>query len=320
MEHISLINEFATDTIEGLSSNNKFLSSKYFYDDKGSRIFQDIMRMPEYYLTDCELEIFETQKQHILDELNTNHGGFQLIELGAGDGLKTKILLKHFLEKEVNFKYSPIDISKDAVVQLVDGIRKEYPQLKVKGLIGDYFNLISQIQPNGYSKKIVLFLGSNIGNFDRQTSLEFLTHLKEVLNPQDQLLIGFDMKKDPEVILKAYNDPHGYTASFNLNLLRRINRELDADFNIENFKHEEIYNPDSGEAKSYLISLTDQSVYIAEIDKTIDFVAGEKIYMEMSQKYDKEMINNLAEDCGFEIVRNFTDKRQFFMNSLWKLK
>jgi len=320
MEQIAIQTEFAKDTLEGLSAAPKFLSSKYFYDDRGSRIFQDIMRMPEYYLTDCELEIFQTQKQDILDGFSEQDSSFELVELGAGDGLKTKVLLSHFLNQGVDFKYTPIDISGEAIKSLVDDLGDELPNLKVSGRIGDYFDLIGDIKVNGYARKIILFLGSNIGNYSDQESLDFFNRLKAVVNPQDQVFIGFDLKKDPEIILNAYNDPSGYTADFNLNLLHRMNKELEADFDVNYFRHQEVYNPITGTAKSYLISRKQQKVNIQSLDTTIWFEEGERIYTEMSQKYDLNMINELAEKSGFEIVRNYFDQRQFFVNSLWKIK
>ena len=320
MEQIIIQSDFAKDVLNGLSSSSKYLSSKYFYDEKGSKIFQDIMRMSDYYLTDCELEIFKSHSKEILKDFSEKSSCFEIVELGAGDGLKTKILLSYFLSKGIDFKYSPIGISEDAVVNLIADLKNELPEVKTNGLVGDYFDLISDIKVNGYSKKIVLFLGSNIGNFDEQTALGFLRHLKSVLNKQDQVLIGFDLKKEPQLILNAYNDPQGHTAAFNLNLLERINNELEADFVVKDFKHQEVYNSESGTAKSFLISLKKQKVLIKELDKTFHFEEGEKIFMEMSQKYDLEMINELAENSGFEVVRNYFDKRQYFVNTLLKLK
>ena len=186
--------------------------------------------------------------------------------------------------------------------------------------MGDYFRLIEKINGYNQSKKILLFLGSNIGNYNENETLNFLNKLKSVMHSGDLLFIGFDLKKDPEIILKAYNDPHGHTAAFNLNLLQRINNELNANFVLHNFRHHEVYNPQSGTAKSKLISLEKQEVYIYDLNKTISFEKGETIFMEMSQKYDIKMIMDLADNSGFKIVRNFYDKRQYFVNSLWKLK
>ncbi len=318
MEKTSLQKGFAKDVLNGLTAEEKYLSSKYFYNDRGSEIFRNIMRMPEYYLTNCELEAFEMHKDAMLKAFTENATRFELLELGAGDGLKTKILLKHFLSKAIDFKYAPIDISEEAVKTLINDLEKELPDVKTEGLVGDYFDLISNIGVNGYTKKVILFLGSNIGNFDEPTALHFLNQLHRAMNPQDQLLIGFDLKKDPQLILDAYNDPHGHTAAFNLNLLQRINDELQADFNLTNFAHREEYNPETGTAKSFLISLKKQHVTINEAETTIRFEKDEKIFMEMSQKYDRQMIASLATKSGFEIEKNFFDSREYFVNSLWK--
>jgi len=317
MQTLTLLTSFEKDTLEGLSSNPKFLSSKYFYDHHGSKIFQDIMRMPEYYLTDCELEIFEHCKNEIISFIGESEKKLELIELGAGDGFKTKILLSKLLEQNINFKYIPIDISKKAIEDLKVDLNLNLPDLNVEGLIGDYFQLIGGL--NGTARKLVLFLGSNIGNFNELQSLGFLRKLRAALKPGDQLLIGFDLKKDPEVIIKAYNDPHGHTSSFNLNLLRRINRELDADFELQNFFHQEIYDENTGTAKSYLISKKTHHVRMLKLYKTFLFREKEKIFMEISQKYDHHMIETLAENSGFEIAANFTDSRSWFVDSMWRV-
>lgn len=312
--------DFASDVLTGLSLENKQLSSKYFYDDRGSRIFQDIMQMPEYYLTDCELEIFKSKKHEIYESFVNGDSKYDLIELGAGDGLKTKVLLSHFTKQKASFEYIPIDISEEAVKNLVLEIKSELPNVMVEGKIGDYFKLMEEINNYDNSKKILLFLGSNIGNFDYKEAIDFLKNLKGVMHANDMLFIGFDLKKEPEIILDAYNDPHGHTAAFNLNLLLRINNELGADFDLQAFKHEEFYDPLSGTAKSYLISLNQQNVKINKLDFDISFAKDERIFMEMSQKFDMELVSELADKSGFQIVRNFYDKRQYFMNSLWKLK
>jgi len=320
METLTRLTEFAKETLEGLSASSKYLSSKYFYDAKGSRIFQDIMQMPEYYLTDCELEIFRTRKQEIFEAFSEKNVQYNLIELGAGDGLKTKILLSHLNDQNAIFEYTAIDISEEAVKNLVVDLKQEIPGIKINGRVGDYFQLMEKISHNNHQKKILLFLGQNIANYNESQSLNFLEKLNSEMQSGDLLLIGFDLKKDPDIILKAYNDPHGYTAAFNLNLLQRINDELNADFILINFRHLEVYEPKSGAAKSKLISLKKQEVTIHELSKTISFEQGESIFMEMSQKYDMEMIMDLADKSGFEIVRNLYDERQYFVNSLWKLK
>jgi len=311
-------NEFANDVLKGLSANPKHLLSKYFYDERGSELFKKIMHMPEYYLTDCEMEIIKTHKQSIFETISDKIKSFELIELGAGDGMKTKVLLKHLFESKADFKYVPIDISETAVENLELEIKALFPELEVSGQIGDYFHLLEEMSRKNCTRKVLMFLGSNIGNMDHEQSLDFLGKLHAVMHRNDLLLIGFDLKKDPDIIKKAYNDPHGITEAFNLNLLQRINNELQADFKLAQFRHTEYYDPATGAAKSYLISLSEQQVHLAALGKTFDFQKDERIYMEMSQKYDLELIRELAENSGFEIVRNYTDNRQFFIDSIWK--
>ncbi len=317
MEQQIILSAFAEDTLQGLSSNPKYLYSKYFYDDTGSKIFEQIMRMPEYYLTDCELEIFEKQKSAICNDLNPDKRAFELIELGVGDGLKTKILLAELLHHKFDFRYIPIDISARAIENLQNKLQNEMPDLKTDGRTGDYFRMISGL--NGKMPKVILFLGSNIGNFTHEKSVKFLKQLRAVLHKGDKLLIGFDLKKDPETILKAYNDPHGLTAAFNLNLLARINRELDADFQLADFHHKETYDPNTGTAKSFLVSKKDQRVTFHKTGESFSFSQGESIFMEMSQKYDEEMISKLANDTAFSLIKNYYDSRGWFVNSLWAL-
>jgi dimethylhistidine N-methyltransferase len=319
MQDQLILTNYARDTIEGLSAPQKYLSSKYFYDDKGSEIFQKIMRMPEYYLTDCELEIFNTYKQEILDCFIENESSFEFVELGAGDGLKTKILLKYFLHKNIEFEYAPIDISEAVVVNLIDDLKTDLPQLKTKPLIGDYFELLEQLNKTDSTRKILLFLGSNIGNFEEKDAISFFKELNKVMQHQDLLFIGFDLKKDPNIILNAYDDPHGLTAEFNLNLLDRMNKELGANFYLKHFKHEEVYDENTGAARSYIVSLKNQEVIFNDIESCFSFQKNEKIYVEISQKFDEKMIQNIAQKSGFKIAANFTDSKSYFLDSLWEI-
>ncbi|MCK9451863.1 MAG: L-histidine N(alpha)-methyltransferase [Bacteroidales bacterium] len=306
---------FAEDVLYGLKLTPKQLLSKYFYDSLGSELFAKIMRMPEYYLTDCELEIFEQSAAEITTAFNTGKAGFELIELGAGDGLKTKVLLEYLVNQNTDFKYVPIDISEKAVKGLQQDLKRKMPGLQLDGRVGDYFELLAGI--NNSKRKIVLFLGSNIGNFSEHMAIEFLRKLQGVLQPRDQLLIGFDLKKDANTVLLAYNDPHGYTAAFNLNLLSRINRELDADFQLDNFYHKETYDPKSGLAKSFLISKKAQEINLRKLNERIVFDKEESIFMERSQKYDLSMIETLAQKTGFKQQKYFFDQRKWFVNALW---
>jgi len=307
MEQKVLLTQLATDTMKGLSSTPKYLLSKYFYDDEGSRIFQEIMNMPEYYLTDCEHEIFSTQKEKITQAIYSGKNMFNLVELGSGDGLKTKILLKHWVEKGINFQYTPVDISAKANHQLVESLKKELPELNVEAKTGDYFQKLKSLNGHASIPKIIFFLGSNIGNFSSEETSEFLGQLAAYSTLGDKVLIGFDLKKSPAIIMNAYNDPHGHTRRFNLNQLERLNRELDADFDIQKFEQQTTYNPLTGEVKSFLVSNTEQEVYFAALEQRFHFKQWEPVFMELSRKFDLETIEKLAKHCGFYVVKNFTD-------------
>lgn len=309
---------FAEDVLAGLTSTPKSLSSKYFYDDEGSRLFMEIMKLPEYYLTRSEFEIFSEQTQEIFDAFSAGQDEFDLIELGAGDGTKTAVLIEHFLRQPVKFRYTPIDISQEAIDSLSAKFEKAFPSLAIEKRTGDYFRILETLKDSSSKRKIILFLGSNIGNFNPEQAVEFFKHLRAVINENDLLFIGFDLQKDPHVILDAYDDAQGVTAAFNLNLLRRINRELGANFDLENFSHYAVYRPVECAARSFLISREKQSVFIEALNRSFDFEKWEAIFMEISQKYTLTMIEELARESGFTIERNFFDSQSFYTDSLWK--
>ena len=309
---------FARDVLIGLSSTPKRISSKYFYDAEGSRLFQQITDLPEYYLTRCEFEIFEYHKEGFAEFLREE--SFNLIELGPGDARKTRVLLKHFLEQELDFQYIPIDISESALEGLIHDMQVEFPELQVHGLVSEYFNALNWLKNLNHRRNVVLFLGSSIGNFNREASRIFLQSLWNCLNTGDYTLIGFDLKKDIELLLKAYNDSRGITREFNLNLLRRINRELGGNFEIERFRHFASYNVFSGAMESYLVSKGDQTIMIQDIGQSFSFDPWEPIHTEYSYKYLESDIVKLAEDTGFVSVEQFYDPAKFFTDVLWRVE
>lgn len=308
---------FARDVQAGLSRKPKKLYSKYFYDQRGDELFQNIMRMPEYYLTGSEHSIFSARGADILEAIGRE--AFELIELGAGDGYKTKVLLSCFLQQGVAFEYRPVDISQNVLNHLQNDLREEWPQLPVRPLNGDYFKVLGQLKDEESKRKVVLFLGANIGNYTRQEAQSFLSELRDQLTPGDLLLIGFDLKKDPAIILRAYNDPAGVTAAFNLNLLARINRELSADFDLDKFRHWEAYDPTTGAARSYLVSEQAQVVEIKALQQSFSFEAWEAIDVELSLKYSPREIEELATAAGFALKEHFYDERRYFVDSLWSV-
>ena len=312
------LTQFAEDVLRGLSSTPKSLSSKYFYDDEGTRLFQEIMKLPEYYLTSCELEIFTEQATDIFREFANGDATFDLIELGAGDGTKTAVLIDHFLKQDADISYSPIDISQEALDALTEKFSREFPALQMNAMNGDYFKVLQSLKNNSGRRKVLLFLGSNIGNFSRGQSIDFFRQLRAVMSDGDLLLVGFDLQKDPHVIAAAYDDPQGVTARFNLNLLTRINRELGADFDLDKFIHYANYRPIEGSARSFLISREKQTVTIAALGRSFDFDQWEAVFMEISQKYSISGIESLASESGFHIKQNFFDSRRYYCDSLWQ--
>jgi len=312
------LSQFADDVLRGLSSVPKQLSSKYFYDDEGSRLFQEIMKLPQYYLTRAEFKVFTEQREAICDAFTDGADAIDLIELGAGDGSKTAVLVEHFLEKQIDFTYSPIDISQEANDALLEKFTEKFPGLRIKPHTGDYFKVLASLKNGSSRRKILMFLGSNIGNFQRTQAVDFFRQLRGVMNPNDRLFIGFDMQKDPRVIVNAYDDPKGVTAAFNLNLLRRINRELGADFDLTKFSHYAQYRPVECAARSFLISREKQTVNIAALRRSFELEQWEAIFMEISQKYTRAMIEDLAAESGFEIAKEFFDEENFYTDSFWR--
>ena len=312
------LSQFAQDVLAGLSSTPKQLSSKYFYDDEGTRLFQEIMRLPEYYPTRAEYKIFMEHADEIGAAFTHQAKAIDLVELGAGDGTKTAVLIEHFLKNKINFSYSPIDISQEANDALLARFTEKFPGLRIRPHTGDYFKVLGSLKDGSGRRKVVMFLGSNIGNFQRDQAVDFFRELHNVLNPNDRLFIGFDMQKDPRTIVSAYDDPTGITAAFNLNLLRRINRELGADFDLNKFSHYAQYRPIECAARSFLISREKQTVTIEALKCTFDFEQWEAIFMEISQKYTRAMIEELASESGFAIETEFFNETDFYTDSLWR--
>lgn len=316
---IEIQNEkFKKEVLDGLTSYPKSLPSKYFYDKKGDVLFQQIMAMPSYYLTDCEFEILETHTEAIAKHLFNSNPSYDLIELGAGDGKKTKILLQYLVANKQDFVYKPIDISKNAIDSLALDLENYLPDLNVKGEVGMYFDVLEKLKESSNRNKAILVLGSNIGNLEHEVAISFLSKIADTMTQGDRLFMGFDQKKHPQVILDAYNDATGITAAFNKNILERINRELGANFNLDKFKHWETYNPETGTAKSFLVATEPMNVHIGALDKEIAFEAWETIHTEISQKYDDKVVTWLAEQAGLEILKCFTCGQNFYKNYIFK--
>ncbi len=312
------MNQFLTDVLKGLQSDPKYLDSKYFYDKKGDELFQKIMDSNEYYLTNAEMEIFSTQQAGIADEVLKNTSQLDVIEFGPGDVTKSIHLLKELAERKSIVNYFPIDISKNIISFLDESLPTQLPGVTIHGLAGEYFEMLTKVETISSNKKLVLFLGANIGNFKFDEMPHFLQKLRDSLSQGDMVLIGFDLKKNPRKILAAYDDFEGYTKLFNLNLLSRINKELDGNFVPDNFEHYAMYDPATGACKSFLISTKKQTV---AIDGTkIEFEKDEPVFMEISQKYSVKEINEFAQKAGFINNADFFDSNHYFVDVILKCK
>jgi L-histidine N-alpha-methyltransferase len=307
------------DVVTGLQSQPKHLSSTFFYDQQGSALYQQITELEEYYLTRCEFEILKTHGRTICERYFGHGRPVNLVELGAGDGRKTRVLLRELLDARVDFQYVPIDISESAMKELIVGLQNEFQDSRLQcfGLVGDYKDGLQWLSAQQHFRKnFVLFLGSSIGNFTRENAIHFLRGLSQILREGDELLLGADLLKDPKVMTAAYMDSRQVTSSFNLNLLSRINRELGADFDIRQWYHYAFYRSDIRAVESQLISKVAQRVHLGAL--TFSFGAFEPIHTEYSHKYLLEDLQQIAEYSGMQCCEFFMDKNQWFVDCIWR--
>jgi dimethylhistidine N-methyltransferase len=310
---------FRRDVIKGLSSAEKKIPSKYFYDSTGDQLFQQIMSSPDYYLTRCEAEIFRIHSSSLVRGLANDRSSVELYELGSGDATKTVQVLKKLCSRGHGTTYRPIDISANALSISSELLKEKLPEVKVQPVKGDYFEVLDQLD-NSNGQRIFMFLGSNIGNLTRSEAVLLLRKISTRMSAEDRLLVGFDLKKDPRVLRRAYDDRAGITRQFNFNLLHRINMELGADFHLDQFSHEPIYDPCEGRAISYLVSKQEQWVTLPGAAIPFHFKAWEAILTEVSHKFDPGSIHILAQDAGLKVLETFNDRKEYFADVLFALK
>lgn len=309
--------QFTMDVLMGFCSKPKELPAKYFYDDIGSELFQKITQHEDYYPTRTEFKILESLKDK-LPKLS-NDKNIDIIELGAGDGHKSNLIIQGYLNQGFKVTFYPIDISEKAMYLLEENITAN-DNLTIHGVVAEYFEGLRFVRRQSTNPQLVLFLGSNVGNFNRVQIQGFLRRLWKVMDDGDQALIGFDLKKNIDKLINAYNDSAGHTRDFNINILRRINQKLGANFDLEKFDHFGTYNPLLGAMESFLVSTEEQEVYIKELERSFRFKAYEPIHLEYSFKFLKSDIDFLSENTGFEVIEHFTDENNYFVDSLWKVK
>jgi dimethylhistidine N-methyltransferase len=294
---------FRKDVLEGLARPQKALAPKYFYDAAGSRLFEKICRLREYYPTRIELGI---TKRHLKDIARFTGKRCALLEYGSGESLKTRLLLQA-LEPSV---YMPVDISADALRAAVKRLEREFPKLGIVAITADFSHPLSIPAYRGTARRVVYFPGSTIGNLRRDEAEAFLRMTRGQVGANGAMLVGVDLKKDPNVLHAAYNDAKGVTAAFNLNLLARINRELGGDFDLRRFAHYAFYNPMAGRIEMHLVAREAQAVNIG--DYRFSFYRGESIHTENSYKYSVPEFEVLARNAGFKLARFWTDARRWF--------
>jgi L-histidine N-alpha-methyltransferase len=307
---------FERDVLDGLGRTPKSLPSLYFYDERGSELFRRIMDLPEYYLTRAERNILERYGDAIAAPFA--HKPCDVVDLGAGDGAKTRILLNHLALARSNVRYVPIDVSEGALVTVLDACSVELPWLSTAGVVAEYEAGIRWLSRSDAQRcRLVLFLGSNVGNLDDVRARGFFSSLHEALLPGDHVLVGFDLVKDARVLHPAYDDTAGVTAEFNLNLLSRINRELGANFDLGAFQHYATFSPARRAMESYLLSRRRQTVRVAR--REYAFEAWEPIHTEISRKYYESDIHAFAEEAGFVPVGHYFDEGGLFVDALWRV-
>lgn len=312
--------QFAQAVLEGLSREPKRLPSWLIFDDRGSEIFTEITQLAGYHPAQCEIEIFQTHKQSITDMLAKE--AFRVIELGAGDGGKTQILLEYFIQSQLTFDYVPIDISEGAIKNLVAFLELRFSQstMSVTGLAADYFDGLRVIKEQSHLRNIVLFLGSTIGNMELSEAERFVRQLRDSLNDGDYVMIGFDLMKHPKTLYAAYNDSTGVFERFNLHLLDVLNRKLGANFVKNHYVQQGHYNPRTHAVERHIYSTREQVVFIETFGKEFAFRAWEPMQTEHSYKYTPSEIEGLAEKSGYRIVKHLFDTQTHFVDSIWEVK
>ena len=304
---------FATDVSAGLSSSPKTLPPKYLYDQKGSQLFEEICRLPEYYLTRVGTTILQRNLSEIIGYFNN---ATSIIELGSGSAAKTRLLIKALLKRQPFLHYIPIDISRSVLEESAASLLKDYTELHITAYVADYHSGLQAIPRDSKGSRLFLFLGSNIGNFENPQAEEFLQTVRSVMGRDDGLLLSADLKKNKAMLEAAYDDAQGVTAAFNLNLLARINRELGANFDLTSFRHRAFFNEAQGRIEMHLESLRTQRVTIPKAGLEVAFEQGDTIHTENSYKYSLEQIRELCTAGGLSLEKTWLDEQKFFSINL----
>ena len=309
--------EFGRDVAAGLTAAPKRLSCRYFYDREGSRLFEAICALPEYYLTRAETAIL---RDHVCEIAADFPGDVTVIELGSGSAVKTRLLLETLRHGQRKVRYIPIDICRDVLEESAAALLRLFPELEIVAVAAEYHKGLRQLRSESAARKLVLWLGSNIGNFERTDAGAFLRRVRDTLQTGDRVLVGVDLRKDRFVLEAAYDDAAGVTAAFNRNLLVRINHELGGDFDLSAFRHRAVYDVDLGRIEMYLVSTRSQRVAIGRLGLEVAFAAGETVHTENSYKYSLPEMEAVARAAGLHTERCWQDAEERFSLHLLGVK
>jgi L-histidine N-alpha-methyltransferase len=303
------IPDYAEEVVRGLASRPKMLPCKLFYDARGSQLFDEITELREYYLTRSELEILQNYSPEIVQAAGSP---VSLVELGSGTATKTSTLLRAVAGRQIRVKYFPVDISPSALAEAKKRVRAEFPGALFQPIVADFGHGFHFLRNLGPGRKLVLYLGSSIGNFDPEDAVAFLRKVRDQLSPGDSLLLGADMVKSADILVPAYDDARGVTAEFNKNILRRLNRELNANFDLHSFRHIAEWNPQLSRMEIYLESTCEQAAVLALTRTIVRFAPGERIHTENSYKYTPAMVERMLCVSGFRLEKTWFDRRKWF--------
>jgi L-histidine N-alpha-methyltransferase len=299
--------QIARDVLRGLAADQKFIPSKYFYDARGSRLFEEICLLPEYYLTRTELSVLQRDSRELVDGFDRG----DLVELGSGSNLKIRTLLDAMGQaRRETTRYIPVDISETALLSASRGLARYYPELEVEAVLADFTRDLSNIPSDRH--KLLLFFGSTIGNLDEDECRAFLDAVANTLRTGDRLLLGLDMLKPRAILEAAYNDTQQITSDFNKNILLVVNRELDATFDLNDFEHEAFFDPDNGRIEMHLRAKTPVTVQIYDLGVCVTMEEGETIRTEICRKFSQEIVEKMVDEVGMMISGWHSDPREWF--------
>ncbi|ERN40848.1 putative methyltransferase [Rubidibacter lacunae KORDI 51-2] len=297
-----------SDAIAGLTQAQKALPARFFYDDRGSQLFEQICDLPEYYLTRAETAIF----RQYADDIAAATGACDLVELGSGSSTKTRLLLDAYARADLPLHYIPIDISAGILVESAEQLAKDYPGIEIHSLVGTYEQGLQQLPPASLPTRMVTFIGSSLGNFSEAESDTFFSLVAETLTTGEYFLVGIDLQKVVAVMEAAYNDSQGVTAEFNFNMLDHLNRRFDGDFQRDRFEHWTFYNADACQIETYLRAKVAHQVRLATLDLTVDFAVGETMLTEIARKFDLQQMQSCLDEHSLPVIRTFADSRGWF--------